>query len=111
MCIICVFQRQEKRAHESILLEEFKAAIQYLDQFLPEEYHMKYIGFDMAHVNKRLVYLLRILLAFANQVPVVRIMHVTHSCMHAHTYMRAPAYTHTQCVCVTPCVTLLRTVQ
>jgi len=45
-------QKREKKRHESIISEEFVAVIQYLNQFLPTEHLIKYIGFDMARVSK-----------------------------------------------------------
>nr|KAI8742398.1 polyphosphoinositide phosphatase-like [Biomphalaria glabrata] len=44
---------RENKRHESILSEDFIKAIDYLNQFLPEEHGIQYIGFDMARVNKR----------------------------------------------------------
>jgi len=46
-------QKREKKKHESILSEEIVKSLQYLNQFLPPEHAIKYIGFDMARVSKR----------------------------------------------------------
>ncbi|XP_062579497.1 polyphosphoinositide phosphatase-like, partial [Saccostrea cucullata] len=44
--------RRERRKHESILTGEYKSTINYLNQFLPPEHRIRYIGFDMAHISK-----------------------------------------------------------
>ena len=46
-------QKREKRRHESILTEELVNVVQYLNQFLPNEHAIRYIGFDMARISKR----------------------------------------------------------
>ena len=48
-----MFQKREKRRQECILTEELLSSIQYLNQFLPPEHRIQYIGFDMARVTKR----------------------------------------------------------
>ena len=48
-----MFQKREKRKHESILTENLLNVLQYLNQFLPKEHGIKYIGFDMARVSKK----------------------------------------------------------
>ena len=48
-----IFQKREKRKHESILTENLLHVLQYLNQFLPKEHEIKYIGFDMARVSKK----------------------------------------------------------
>ncbi|KAL3882137.1 hypothetical protein ACJMK2_028508 [Sinanodonta woodiana] len=50
--VLSLVKRREKRRHESILCDEFKSAVTYLNQFLPEEHHIRYIGFDMAYSSK-----------------------------------------------------------
>ena len=50
-----VLQKREKRKHESILTENLLHVLQYLNQFLPKEHAIKYIGFDMARVSKKYV--------------------------------------------------------
>ncbi|ESO98034.1 hypothetical protein LOTGIDRAFT_143268 [Lottia gigantea] len=51
--VLNLVKRREKRAHESILKEELMETIKYLNQFLPPQHALQYIGFDMAHVSKR----------------------------------------------------------
>ena len=48
-----ILQKREKRKHESILTENLLHVLQYLNQFLPKEHAIKYIGFDMARVSKK----------------------------------------------------------
>ncbi|KAK3098640.1 hypothetical protein FSP39_021482 [Pinctada imbricata] len=50
--ILNLVKKREKRRHESILTGEFQETINYLNQFLPFEHRIKYIGFDMAQVSK-----------------------------------------------------------
>lgn len=50
--ILDLVKKREKKRHESIISEELVNVIQYLNQFLPIEHYIKYIGFDMARVNK-----------------------------------------------------------
>ncbi|XP_076373457.1 polyphosphoinositide phosphatase FIG4 isoform X2 [Tachypleus tridentatus] len=52
--IICLnlVKKRETRRHESILGDEFTFAIDYLNQFLPPQHHIKHIWLDMARVNK-----------------------------------------------------------
>ncbi|KAL5009502.1 hypothetical protein ScPMuIL_011807 [Solemya velum] len=52
LIILNLVKRREKRRHESILSEEFKQVVRYLNQFLPHDHAIKYIGFDMAHLSK-----------------------------------------------------------
>ena len=49
----CILQKREKRKRESILTENLLHVLQYLNQFLPKEHAIKYIGFDMARVSKK----------------------------------------------------------
>ncbi|XP_059153986.1 polyphosphoinositide phosphatase-like [Physella acuta] len=51
--VLNLVKTRENKRHESILSEDFIKAIDYLNQFLPTEYGIQYIGFDMARVNKR----------------------------------------------------------
>ncbi|KAH9498506.1 phosphatidylinositol-3,5-bisphosphate 5-phosphatase [Bulinus truncatus] len=51
--VLNLVKTRENKRHESILSEDFIKAIDYLNQFLPEEHGIQYIGFDMARVNKR----------------------------------------------------------
>ncbi|XP_061169192.1 polyphosphoinositide phosphatase-like isoform X2 [Saccostrea echinata] len=50
--ILNLVKRRERRKHESILTGEYKSTINYLNQFLPPEHKIRYIGFDMAHISK-----------------------------------------------------------
>ncbi|KAK6187826.1 hypothetical protein SNE40_005765 [Patella caerulea] len=51
--VLNLVKRREKKPHESILKEELMETIKYLNQFLPPQHVIQYIGFDMAHVSKR----------------------------------------------------------
>ncbi|XP_046335599.2 polyphosphoinositide phosphatase-like isoform X2 [Haliotis rufescens] len=51
--VLNLVKMREKKRHESILSDEFIDTINYLNQFLPPEHTIQYIGFDMARVNKR----------------------------------------------------------
>ncbi|KAK7108164.1 polyphosphoinositide phosphatase-like isoform X2 [Littorina saxatilis] len=51
--VLNLVKTREKRRHESILSEEFVESVNYLNQFLPPEHAIQYIGFDMARVTKR----------------------------------------------------------
>ena len=46
--VINLVKKRERRAHESLLSEEFYAHIDYLNQFLPQQHRIQYIHFDMA---------------------------------------------------------------
>lgn len=46
--ILNLVKKREKRRHESILTEDMTASINYLNQFLPPHYRIKYHHFDMA---------------------------------------------------------------
>jgi len=48
-----VVQTKEKKQRERIVREQMIKALQYLNQFLPPEHTIRYIGFDMAKVTKR----------------------------------------------------------
>ncbi|CAH1788511.1 unnamed protein product [Owenia fusiformis] len=50
--IVNLVKKREKRKHESLLSTEFVSSLQYLNQFLPPQHNILYIGFDMARVNK-----------------------------------------------------------
>ncbi|ELT99122.1 hypothetical protein CAPTEDRAFT_142019 [Capitella teleta] len=50
--VLNLVKKREKKPHESILTEEFARVIEYLNQFLPPEHSIKYVGFDMARVSK-----------------------------------------------------------
>ncbi|XP_071138018.1 polyphosphoinositide phosphatase-like isoform X1 [Mytilus edulis] len=51
--ILNLVKKREKRRHESILSEEYKDVVEYLNQFLPEDQCMRYVDFDMAYFSKR----------------------------------------------------------
>ncbi|XP_025098137.1 polyphosphoinositide phosphatase-like isoform X3 [Pomacea canaliculata] len=51
--VLNLVKTRERKRHESILSEEFVDAINYLNQFLPPQHAIQYIGFDMARVTKR----------------------------------------------------------
>lgn len=50
--VLNLVKRREQKPHESVLCEEFLSTINYLNQFLPPELQIEYIGFDMARINK-----------------------------------------------------------
>ncbi|CAO3675787.1 unnamed protein product [Umbelopsis ramanniana] len=52
-CIVLnLIKQKEKTKRESILGKEFAEAIQYLNQFLPDEKKIKYIAWDMSRASK-----------------------------------------------------------
>ena len=51
--MINLVKKRERRAHESLLSEEFDKSIKYLNQFLPDQHKIHYHHFDMARCNKR----------------------------------------------------------
>ncbi|XP_060590495.1 polyphosphoinositide phosphatase-like isoform X1 [Ruditapes philippinarum] len=51
--LLNLVKRREKRRHESQLCDEYKECRAYLNQFLPPDKQMVYIGFDMAHYTKK----------------------------------------------------------
>ncbi|XP_053397706.1 polyphosphoinositide phosphatase-like isoform X2 [Mercenaria mercenaria] len=51
--LLNLVKRREKRRHESQLCDEYKECKTYLNQFLPPDKQMVYIGFDMAHYTKK----------------------------------------------------------
>ena len=50
--ILNLVKKREKKKHESTLSEEMNTSVKYLNQFLPLEYNIQYISFDMARKNK-----------------------------------------------------------
>ncbi|KAI9314055.1 SacI homology domain-containing protein [Dichotomocladium elegans] len=53
-CIVLnLIKQKESHKRESILGTEFEQAIQYLNQFLPEDKRIKYIAWDMSRASKR----------------------------------------------------------
>ena len=55
---------REKKPQESLLADEFRASIDYLKQFLPNDDYIEYLAFDMAKHNK--TYYNAIFLKFIN---------------------------------------------
>ena len=51
--VFIIFQKREKKRHESTLIDEYLSSINFLNQFLPPDAAIQYIGFDMARINKR----------------------------------------------------------
>lgn len=47
------FQRREKKDHESLLRDEYFDCKTFLNQFLPVDKQMIYLGFDMARYTKK----------------------------------------------------------
>ncbi|CAJ0927665.1 unnamed protein product, partial [Mesorhabditis belari] len=45
-------KRREKRRHETLLNEQFLKAVNYLNQFIPDDEQIAYIAFDVARCNK-----------------------------------------------------------
>ncbi|XP_021349215.1 polyphosphoinositide phosphatase-like [Mizuhopecten yessoensis] len=64
--ILNLVKKKEKRRHESILTDEYKKAVNYLNQFLSPQHALKYISFDMAHISKNKDVLLR-MVSFAGK--------------------------------------------
>jgi len=52
LIVLNLVKKREKKRHESLLTEEYLKDVTYLNQFLPPEHHIQYIGFDMARLNK-----------------------------------------------------------
>ena len=52
MIVLNLVKKREKKRHESLLTEEYLKDVTYLNQFLPPQHHIQYIGFDMARLNK-----------------------------------------------------------
>ncbi|XP_070567874.1 polyphosphoinositide phosphatase-like isoform X2 [Ptychodera flava] len=50
--ILNLVKKREKRRHESILSEQLESAVSYLNQFLPPQYAISYIAWDMARLTK-----------------------------------------------------------
>lgn len=50
--VLNLVKKREKRKHESILTEEMLGSIKYLNQFLPPQFRIKYIHFDMARKSR-----------------------------------------------------------
>lgn len=49
---ISLVKRREKRMHESVLHDQFRASISYLNQFLDPQEAILYLSFDMARCHK-----------------------------------------------------------
>ncbi|XP_039603847.1 polyphosphoinositide phosphatase isoform X1 [Polypterus senegalus] len=54
--ILNLVKKREKRKHEKILSEELYPAVTYLNQFLPPQYQIDYIAWDMAKYTKSKLY-------------------------------------------------------
>ncbi|KAI2802223.1 phosphatidylinositol-3,5-bisphosphate 5-phosphatase [Blomia tropicalis] len=50
--VLNLVKRKEKKAQESILYNEFEQAVEYLNQFIPNEHQIILIGLDMARISK-----------------------------------------------------------
>jgi len=50
---VALFQRREKKDHESLLRDEYIECKNYLNQFLPPDKQILYLGFDMARYTKK----------------------------------------------------------
>ena len=50
--VLNLVKKRERKKHESILTEEYVGAIRTLNQFLPPNSRITYVGFDMAKANK-----------------------------------------------------------
>ncbi|XP_074601767.1 polyphosphoinositide phosphatase FIG4 [Brevipalpus obovatus] len=50
--LLNLVKKRERKPHESILTQKVKEAISYLNQFLPKEHHILYVGFDMARMSQ-----------------------------------------------------------
>ena len=50
--VLNLAKKREIKRQESVLSDEFIETISYLNQFLPSEHQINYIGFDMARINK-----------------------------------------------------------
>ncbi|GAU95241.1 hypothetical protein RvY_06890-2 [Ramazzottius varieornatus] len=53
ICCLNLVKKRETKKHETLLTEELTNAISYLNQFLAEDEHIRYTGFDMSRANKR----------------------------------------------------------
>lgn len=51
--LLNLVKKREKRRHESQLCDEYKECKAFLNQFLPPERQIIYVGFDMAHYTKK----------------------------------------------------------
>lgn len=50
--ILNLVKKREKRMHEDILTNEMVSSVRYLNQFIPVDFRIKYIHFDMAKRNR-----------------------------------------------------------
>lgn len=55
--IINLVKKRERKIHESQLSDHLVSAVKYLNKFLPPCRHIQYIHFDMAKMNKRLIFI------------------------------------------------------
>nr|CAB3246187.1 polyphosphoinositide phosphatase [Phallusia mammillata] len=51
--VLNLVRKREKRFRESVLGQEFKVAVDYLNQFLSSEQQIKFFAFDMAHQSRK----------------------------------------------------------
>eukprot|EP00795_Rhopilema_esculentum_P017479 gene17479-9088_t len=51
--ILNLVKKRERRPHEQILSENLKQIVVYVNQFIPPEFAVQYIAWDMARVTKR----------------------------------------------------------
>lgn len=54
--IINLVKKRERKVHESQLSDHLASAVKYLNKFLPPYHHIQYMHFDMAKMNKRLIF-------------------------------------------------------
>lgn len=52
LVIVNLVKKRERKKHESILTQEYTTAVKTLNQFLPPQHRIIYVGFDMARTNK-----------------------------------------------------------
>ncbi|XP_039432088.1 polyphosphoinositide phosphatase [Culex pipiens pallens] len=50
--ILNLVKKREKRRHESVLSDEMVVSVDYLNQFLPPDFRIRYIDFDMARKSR-----------------------------------------------------------
>ncbi|XP_053695063.1 polyphosphoinositide phosphatase [Sabethes cyaneus] len=50
--ILNLVKKREKRRHESVLSDEMVSSVDYLNQFLPPHFRIRYIDFDMARKSR-----------------------------------------------------------
>jgi len=55
LIIVNLVKKRERKKHESILTQEYTTAVKTLNQFMPPQHRIIYVGFDMARTNKMYV--------------------------------------------------------